>query len=202
MHFLKDFGPMSGYKLNMQKTEIISYWRPPLIFRKTYPFKWQAESLKYLGVILHKDLSTILKKNYTPLFPNIKKDLEKWNLIPYLSLSQRIETIKMNVLPRFLYLFQTLPVSIPNRLFDEWNKTISRFVWQGKKPHIRFKTLQLSKEKGGWGLPCLKDYFISAQIRALLYWCDSKYEAQWKNIECRILPEVPVQALSAVESFG
>lgn len=56
MHFLNDIGPMSGYKLNIQKTEILSYWRPPLIFRKTYPFKWQTESLKYLGVILHKEL--------------------------------------------------------------------------------------------------------------------------------------------------
>ena len=197
MRFLNNIGPLTGYKLNIDKTEIISYWYPSESFKKKYPFKWQTTSLKYLGVILHKDITKILEKNYNPLFSNVKKDIEKWNLIPYFSLTARIETIKMNILPRFLYLFQTLPVYIPNNLFAEWDKTISRFIWQGQRPRIRFKTLQLSKERGGWGLPSLKNYFISSQVKTLLYWCDSKYMAKWKDIECYEGSDVPLPALLA-----
>lgn len=197
MHFLDIMGPMSGYKLNIGKTETLSYWQPPNHFKKKYPFKWYADSLKYLGVTLHKDLSKTLEKNYNHLYSNVKKDLEKWNLIPYLSLTARIETIKMNVLPRFLYLFQTLPVYITNHSFAEWDKAISRFIWQGQKPCIRYKTMQLSKEKGGWGFPCLKNYFISAQVRTLVYWCDPEYDAKWKDIECNMLSDVPLQAILA-----
>ena len=43
--------------------------------------------------------------------------------------------------------------------------------------------------KLAWG------YFNSAQIRAMLYWCDLEFEAQWKNIECSVMPGVPLQAL-------
>ncbi len=35
--------------------------------------------------------------------------------------------------------------------FNEWDKMLSRYIWQGKKPRVRFKTLQLAKEKGGGG---------------------------------------------------
>ena len=31
----------------------------------------------------------------------------------------------------------------------------------------------------------------------MLYWCDPEYEAQWKNIECSVMPGVPLQALLA-----
>lgn len=37
---------------------------------------------------------------------------------------------------------------------------LSRYIWQGKKTRIRFQTLQLTKDKGGLALLCLKDYYI------------------------------------------
>ena len=87
-----------------------------------------------MGVILPKDLSKLHEKSYHPLSHKIKEDLIRWNLIPFLSLSSRIETFKINVLQRFLYLFQMLPVMITQNQFAEWDKIISRFLWQGKKP--------------------------------------------------------------------
>lgn len=102
--------------------------------------------------------------NYSHLHSAVKNDLEKWNLIPHLSLKARLEIIKMNVISRFLYLFQTLPITIPNHYFIDWDKDISRLIWKGKRPSICYKTLQLSKDKVGWGLPNLKNYFISTQI--------------------------------------
>lgn len=38
-----------------------------------------------------------------------KEDIARWNLIPFLSLNSGIDYIKINILPRLLYLFQTLP---------------------------------------------------------------------------------------------
>ena len=55
----------------------------------------------------------------------------------------------MNVLPRILYFFQSLPLEVLQKQFNEWDGMISRFVWNGRKPRIKFKTLQLTKEKGG-----------------------------------------------------
>lgn len=63
---------------------------------------------------------------------------------------------------------------------------ISRFIWNGKRPRIKYSTLQLGKEKGGMGLPKLNNYYRAAQLRPIIMWCDKDYNAKWKDIEnCR-----------------
>ena len=157
---------------------------------------WQTEYFKYLGVIIPKDLTELYQHNYLPIEKNIKEDIARWNLIPCLSFSSRIDSIKMNILPKLLYLFQTLPIEIGQKQFNEWDKILSRYIWQGKRPRIRFKTLQLPKTKGGWGLPSLRDYYWAAQLRPITCWCNPSYDAQWKNIEEDLTP-IPIQAQMA-----
>ena len=72
------------------------------------------------------------------------------------------------------------------------HKLISRFIWAGKKPRIRYETLQLPKDKGGMGLPRLKEYYLAAQLRYLLCWCKPGYRAKWKDIE-REFEGYPIQ---------
>uniref|UniRef100_A0A3Q3NF89 Endonuclease/exonuclease/phosphatase domain-containing protein n=1 Tax=Labrus bergylta TaxID=56723 RepID=A0A3Q3NF89_9LABR len=43
------------------------------------------------------------------------------------------ETIKMNILPRFMFLFQNLPTCSPQNNFNKWDKLLNTFVWGGKK---------------------------------------------------------------------
>ena len=101
----------------------------------------------------------------------------------------------MNLLPRLLYLFQTLPVEVTDKEFMEWDKMISRYIWQGQRPRIRYRTLQLPKSKGGIALPCLKSYYQAAQIKTLLNLCDPSYLARWKEIDCSTTDGVPIQAI-------
>lgn len=101
----------------------------------------------------------------------------------------------MNILPRMLYLFQCLPVKIPSKQFLEWDWLIARYLWQGKRARIKFKTLQLSKEKGGMGLLCLHDYYHAAQLRPLVCLWSSTYPAAWKDIEGTKVKGIPITAL-------
>lgn len=195
LSFLEDFGAVSGYKLNIHKTQTLNFnYKPSQVITSKIQLKWDLESIKYLGVIIPKDLSSLYKLNFDILNKNLKEDVRRWNLVPVLSFESRIETIKMNILPRMLYLFQTLPVEISDKQFSEWDKLLSRYIWQGKKSRIRFQTLQLSKSKGGLALPCLKNYYISAQLRILICWCASDYKARWKEIEENLSGTVPIQA--------
>ena len=148
MTLLVDFGNLSGYKLNISKTQVMTFnFTAPQSLQDKYELDWGAESLKYLGIMLTKDLSQLSQENYGPLSLKIKSDLHRWNLISFLSLSSRVNAVKMNILPRLLYIFRTLPVEINDNQFREWDKWISRFIWQGKKPRIRFSILQLKKKK-------------------------------------------------------
>lgn len=64
-----------------------------------------------------------------------------------LSLLGKIAAIKMNVLPRFMFLFQALPIIKKISVLDEWQKAINKFVWAGKKPRIEAKCLCDRKER-------------------------------------------------------
>lgn len=151
--------------------------------------------MKYFGVNIPKDFSNLGKLNQ-----RLKEDIKRLNLIPILSLESRIESVKMNILPRILNLFQTLPIEINDKLFHERDKLISQYIWQGKKPRIRFQTLHLPKNKGGLALPCLKDYYLPAQLRILFCWCVSHYKARWSGIEENISGTIPIQARFGLQS--
>lgn len=81
---------------------------------------------------------------------------------------------------------------------DKW---ISRFIWQGRKPRIKYATLQLSKERGGLGLPCLKNYYYAAQITPILFWCSESYNARWKELEANLSNKFPIQAVISDRSL-
>ena len=179
---LDQFTLYSGYTLNKSKTQILMLNCKPNQKLKDMDINWKAKSIRYLGINIPKKLSKLYVSNYDDIDNNIKKDIERWSTYP-MGFSDRIQAIKMNVLPRLLYLFQSLPIPVPSTQFIKWDKLISRFIWDGKRPRIRYSTLQLPKDKGGMALPNLKEYFHAAQICPLLNWCSSDYIAKWKNIE-------------------
>lgn len=133
-NFLKGYEAISGYKLNVSKTQVLTLnYDPPRQIKDKYNLKWDTKSINYLGVNISRDYSDLFHLNYGPLIKKIKSDLIRWNLIPIFSLSSRVDSVRMIILPKLLYLYQSLPVEIPNQQFLEWNKLISRFLWQGKK---------------------------------------------------------------------
>ena len=184
MQLLEDYGKYSGYKLNIAKTQILALnYSPQQDIRNRYKINWNLQAIKYLGVNITKTREGLYDANYTPINRAIKRDLERWSVL-CLDFSSRIEIIKMNILPRLLYLFQSLPIMVPKKQFDEWDKWISRFVWGGKKPRTRYETLQLPKDRGGMALPNLREYFNAAQIRPLTCWCNTGIDpSRWKEME-------------------
>lgn len=131
LEVIEQFHVCSGYKLNITKTQIIHFnYCPGEEIKNKLNINWKSKTLKYLGVIITKNPELLYKANYKPINNNIKKDLERWSTYP-LDFSSRINVIKMNILPRLLYLFQSLPVEIPLQQFAQWDKMVSRFIWGG-----------------------------------------------------------------------
>ena len=191
---LQEFGRLSGYKINIAKTQVLALnYSPSAAIREAFNFKWEQKSIKYLGINITKRLSTLYEANYDKLTLDIKKDIERWATLP-LDLTSRLETIKMNFLPRVLFLFQSLPVEVTQKQFNAWDKIISRFIWAGQRPRIKFQTLQLPKDRGGMGLPNLKMYYYAAQLRYVGCWCQPDYVARWKQMEREVNGQ-PIQNL-------
>lgn len=191
MDCLAKFGNLSGYKVNVNKTEALAL--NPLIthqIRASFSFKWPKCGITYLGTTIPQDLDKLYNANYNKLIDKISADLNRWTVLP-LSFSGRIESIRMNVLPRLLFLFQTLPLTPPKNMFTILDRLISRFIWQGRRPRVRYKVLQLPKQQGGWGLPHLRYYWLACQLRALISWISDKVDTRWLKIEksnCTLMP--------------
>lgn len=96
-----------------------------------YKFSWHSSHIKYLGVILPKDLSQLFDIKYNCRIKKIKDDL--WGSYYSLLTLAAESDLKMNTNPRLLFRFLSRPVEIPQKQFSEWNKHVSRFIWDKKK---------------------------------------------------------------------
>ena len=136
----------------------------------------------YLGIIITPETPQLYKANYGKLMGEIKNDLTRWEVLP-LSLIGRMETIQMNILPRLLFLFQSLPIEVTTSTFKIISNWISKFIWQNRRPRIRLKRLLCTKGHGGLNLPNLKKFYWPAQLRSLVAWISQDNDTKWVGME-------------------
>lgn len=92
-------------------------------------------------------------------------------------------------LPKFLFLFQTIPVIPPQDFFKTINKLFSSFIWSNKAHRLSRKLLQ-NKGKGGLDFPNLELYYYSTHsfyINKIII--NRSEEDMWVNIEDHQLGE-------------
>lgn len=96
----------------------------------------------------------------------------------------------MVILPKFLYFFQHLPVLLTKSFFDNLDKRISTFLWNGKPVRIRKSILQSPKDRGGFTLPVFRYYYWAANVQKLLFWMCEDQESLpvWVHLENKVFP--------------
>lgn len=105
LDLISKFGKISVYKINLTKSNAFSLnMSISNKLKSISPFTWGQTGLKYLGVKVSSKLKDLFHLNYPPLLKKIKEDLEYWKLLP-ISLLERINTIKMNILPRLSFFY-------------------------------------------------------------------------------------------------
>jgi len=73
-------------------------------------------------------MTTIAKCNFDDISNKTKLDIKRWTITPFMSLIQRTESVRMNLLPIFLVLFQALPTEITKKQFLECSQCVATTV--------------------------------------------------------------------------
>lgn len=94
-----------------------------------------------------RTLNALFAVNFLPLMSKIKQDLERLGSVP-LSLTRIISAVKMNILPKFLFLFYAFHFSC-ERIFSKqpiklfWTSSGAKRHLGSSNPHFRNAVLHL-----------------------------------------------------------
>ena len=196
------FGEISGLSLNTKKTT--SIWlgnsrNSPIRYMQHLDINWNPRQFKILGIWFTNDLYDCIEINYNDKMSEIRRLYKVWSKRQITPLG-RIAILKSLILSKLIYLWLLLP-NPPNRIVDEIQKDIYKFVWNNKLDRINRKTSVKNLNKGGIGIPDVCIYMNALKITWIRKLIHSTHK--WKTYlycSCPILkniedigPDIPMQ---------
>ena len=152
------FEKISGLSVNYDKTNMYRIGSLKDSNAKFYtekPLNWTSEGINVLGVDIVDDEEKAIVINYQKTLAKMDDVLTPWSKRS-LSLEGKVNIVNTLVAPLFNYKMMVLPKVTPNIVKSVENK-IEKFIWNGKKPKVSLKTLQLPRSKGGLKLFNIKN---------------------------------------------
>ena len=137
--------------------------------------------MQYLGVLIPCNLEEAYTMNHCPLIDRLDSDVQRWRSLP-ISMLGRVNIIKINILPRLMYLFQALPVSIPSNFLNNIEACSQTLVGMERPQESNGQFYTSPYQAGGVGLPHMKMYHWLAQLLSLQQWT-ADYPCTWRSIE-------------------
>lgn len=144
-NLLRDFDlfrRISNLKINFSKSHALNISLPKDLVtqcQSNFPFVWKQDAITYLGIQLTTHLPDLYTRNFLPLIHTIS-DVHKWDK-PHISWFGRAAILKMNILPRILYLLQTIPIKLPSAFFQTVKRLSLKFFMETQTPKDKFRPI-------------------------------------------------------------
>ena len=157
----------TGLQVNYEKSTIFrigAIKNTQCKLKLSQPFKWSNGPIDTLGIIANiDDLQELEAVNYEEVLGKIQRTLLSWGP-RHLTLIGKIEICNVLICSTLIYKMQVLP-TLSHALQKKLNDMLTNFIWNGKKPKIRLKTLTQDKQHGGRKLTDIKcrDYALKTE---------------------------------------
>jgi hypothetical protein len=188
---LKDYGNISGLKLNINKTEIMIIGDStdqdiPNRYRKHI-----KNEVKYLGCKIKHSYKDTTETNIKEAQSKIENLINKWSHRK-ISLSGKIAIIKSILIPQLTYILTNM--KSPDKITtQEINKKLYEFLYSGGTEKVKRTILIGEYKTGGYKMTDLDSYIKAIKITWITRLCNT--EGTWKQyIINKIKPDIDFMA--------
>ena len=150
---ISKFESMSGLKVNYNKSMVYRLGSARNSIAKWYTGKtlnWTDDPIDMLGIKVSHSDSEMIQLNIDPILQKARATLALWKQRG-LSLIGKILIINNLAASMLIYRMNVLPL-LGKYYYQEFNKIILDFLWDGKKAKIPLRLLQGNKDDGGLAL--------------------------------------------------
>ena len=124
--------------------------------------------IKVFGIFICDSYRSLIKRNWDFRFENFVAAIRSWSPRVLETLLQRVEVLKLFAFSRVYYVASVLPIT--ETMAKKFEKEVGKFLWNasGKVLRVSLEELQNCPEKGGLGLPCLRNRNKALMLSQLL----------------------------------
>lgn len=187
--FFNKSGCFSGYKVNVAKSECYPVNKLAMqLSQSDISFKLSPSRFRYLGGSIARSFKSPYSENFSPLLTEIKTDFQRWGSLP-LTLSGRINIVKMSVLAKFFF-FSACLYSYQKVSLEQLTRLFVNFLWNGRTRRVRQKILQ----NCSMGASLCPSFNSTAGLQILLKWSKS-IDVPWFQLEAQSCSPFSLSAL-------